>query len=68
MKPNIGTADKVVRIFLAIAIVGLYFTNLIAGTTAIILLILAVIFVLTSFISFCPMYFPFGFSTRGRGK
>ncbi len=63
MKSNMGTADKVVRILVAILITGLYFSNLISGTIAVFLLILAGIFILTSFVSFCPLYFPFGIST-----
>lgn len=63
-----GTADKVVRILLAIVIAGLYFANLISGTIAIILLILAGVFILTSFMSFCPLYLPFGLSTRKKEK
>lgn len=66
MKPNMGTADRIIRILAAIGIAGLYFANLISGTTAIILLVLAGVFILTSFISFCPLYLPFGFSTRGK--
>lgn len=64
MNKNMGTADKVVRIFVAIVILGLYFAHLISGTAAIILLILAGIFILTSFIGVCPLYLPFGISTR----
>lgn len=64
MKPNMGTVDKAVRILVAVIIAILYFTNQITGTAAIILLILAGIFILTSFISFCPLYLPFGISTR----
>ena len=64
MKQNMGTADKVVRILVAILIAGLYFANIISGTLAIILLVLATIFILTSFMSFCPLYLPFGISTR----
>lgn len=64
MKANMGTVDKVVRIFVALIIAGLYFANQITGTTAIILLALAGIFILTSFMSFCPLYLPFGISTR----
>ena len=59
-----GTIDKVVRILVAIIIAGVYFANQISGTTAIILLVLAGIFILTSFMSFCPLYLPFGISTR----
>lgn len=68
MKKNMGSVDKVVRILVAIVIAGLYFTNQISGTAAIILLILAGIFILTSFMSFCPLYLPFGLSTRKKDK
>lgn len=64
MKKNMGTADKVVRILAAIAIVGLYSGNVISGVTAVVLLALAGVFVVTSFVSFCPLYLPFGISTR----
>lgn len=63
MKKNMGTADKTIRILIAVVIGVLYFTNTISGTVAIILGILAVAFVLTSFISFCPLYLPFGINT-----
>ena len=58
-----GMADKAIRILIVVVIGVLYFTNTISGTLAIILGILAVAFVLTSFISFCPLYLPFGIST-----
>lgn len=58
-----GTADRVIRLIIA-AIVGvLFFTDTITGTLGIVLLALAGIFVLTSLISFCPLYAPFGIST-----
>ncbi len=59
-----GTADKIIRILVAIIITVLYFTHVISGTAAIVLLIIAGVFILTSFISFCPLYWPFGISTR----
>lgn len=64
MKPNMGNVDKAIRILVAVIIGALYFTEQLSGTTAIILLILAGIFILTSFMSFCPLYLPFGISTR----
>lgn len=64
MKPNMGTIDKAIRISLAILVGLLYFTGQISGTVAIILGVLAVVFVLTSLISFCPLYVPFKISTR----
>jgi hypothetical protein len=63
MKKNMGTADRIIRVIIA-AIVGvLYFTGTVTGTLGIVLLILAGIFVLTSVISFCPLYAPFGIKT-----
>jgi VIT1/CCC1 family predicted Fe2+/Mn2+ transporter len=64
MKNNMGTIDKVVRIIGALIIILLYVSNKIEGTTAIVLLVLSGIFILTSFISFCPLYYPFGISTK----
>jgi hypothetical protein len=63
MKKNMGTVDKVIRILVAVVVVILYFTNVISGTLGIILLALSTIFVVTSFLSFCPVYLPFGLST-----
>ena len=58
-----GSANKAIRILLAVAIGLLYFTNVISGTVAIILLIFAAVFILTSLIGFCPLYLPFGLTT-----
>ncbi len=58
-----GSADKIIRLIIAAIIVILFFTNVISGTLGIVLLILAGIFVLTSFMSLCPLYLPFGLST-----
>ena len=64
MKKNMGTVDKAIRILVAVVMVVLFFTHVITGTLAIILLILSGVFVLTSLISFCPLYLPFGLSTK----
>lgn len=66
MNANMGTTDKIVRILLAALVIVLYFTGVISGLTAIILLVVAGIFIVTSFISFCPLYYPFGISTRNK--
>lgn len=63
MKKNVGTIDKVVRILIAIVVVTLYFTHVITGVTAAILLILAAVLVITSLISFCPIWYALGLST-----
>jgi len=66
MKANMGTADRIIRIIAAIAIGILWYTGAISGTLAIILGIVAVAFVATSFMRVCPMYLPFGLSTLRR--
>lgn len=63
MKKNMGTADRIIRTILAIIMAYLYFTGVIAGTLGLVLVVLAVVFLLTSMISFCPLYAPFGLST-----
>jgi hypothetical protein len=63
MKSNMGTTDKIIRIAIAVVVAVLYFTGVIPGTLGIILLVLAAVFVLTSLISFCPLYLPFGINT-----
>ena len=63
MKQNMGTTDKMIRIIIALIIGGLYYMNIISGTLAIVLSALAIIFLLTSLISFCPLYLPFGIKT-----
>jgi hypothetical protein len=68
MKKNMGIADKVIRILVAIVIAILFFTNVISGTLGIVLLVLAAIFLLTSVVSFCPLYLPFGINTGKKEK
>ena len=63
MKKNMGTTDKVIRVLLALAILLLYVFNVVSGTLGIVLLVVAAVFVLTSFISFCPLYLPLGINT-----
>ena len=63
MKKNMGGADRTIRILLALGVGALYYFNVITGTLAYVLLALAAIFVLTSFISFCPLYTLFGINT-----
>ncbi|MEY3432373.1 MAG: hypothetical protein RL131_309 [Bacteroidota bacterium] len=66
MKSNMGSMDKIVRFLLAAVFVALYFTGTVVGTVGIILLVLAGVFVLTSLVSFCPLYVPLGINTCKR--
>ena len=63
MKTNVGTVDTVVRILIALIVIGLYYMNVITGTLAIVLLVLAGVFIITGLIKFCPLYLPFGINT-----
>ncbi len=64
MKTNMGLVDRVIRIVLALLVGVLFLTGQISGVAAIILGILAVVFLLTSIVSFCPLYLPLGISTK----
>ncbi|MBK9177206.1 MAG: DUF2892 domain-containing protein [Flavobacteriales bacterium] len=63
MKANMGSADRIIRLIIAVVIAVLYFTGRIEGTLGIVLLIVAAVLALTSFIGFCPLYAPLGIST-----
>lgn len=68
MKKNMGTIDRIIRVIIAAVIAVLFFTNQITGIPGIVLIVLAAVFLLTSFISFCPLYLPFGLSTNKNTK
>jgi predicted branched-subunit amino acid permease len=68
MAKNMGKTDRIIRVLLAVVVAVLYFTKVIEGPVAIILGILAIIFLLTSVVSFCPLYAPFKLSTRGKDE
>jgi hypothetical protein len=63
MKQNMGSIDRALRVLAAVVIGILYFTNQITGIAAIILGVLAVVFLLTSVVAFCPLYLPLKLST-----
>ena len=63
MKKNMGTVDKVIRLLLSALFIVLYFTNVVESVTGIILLVFAAVFILTSLVSFCPLYTLFGIRT-----
>jgi hypothetical protein len=63
MKKNMGTLDKGIRFVIAIAIALVYYFNIITATRAYILIAVAIIFLLTSFINFCSLYTLFGINT-----
>lgn len=68
MKANMGNLDRGLRVILAMVFAALYFTGIIEGTWGLVLLILGIVFLLTSFIGFCPLYLPFGIRTNKNKK
>ena len=68
MKKNMSNADRLIRLIVAAVVGALYFTDIVTGVLGIVLLVAAGIFVLTSFISFCPLYAAFGLSTSSVKK
>lgn len=63
MKRNMSNIDRIVRFVIAALFAYLYFGGIVTGTAGIILVVLGAVFVLTSFIAFCPLYVPFKIST-----
>lgn len=63
MKKNMGSADRIIRVIIALIFATLYFTGTVSGTLGIALVVLSAVFVLTSIVRFCPLYLPLGIST-----
>lgn len=66
MKANVGTIDSVVRILIALIVIGLYFMNVLTGTLAIVLLVVGGVLIITGLVKFCPLYFPLRINTSKR--
>ena len=64
MKKNMGGTDRMIRIIVAVIAAILYFTGTVPGTLGIILLVVAGVFLLTSFLNFCPLYTVLGINTN----
>ncbi len=63
MKKNMGNADRIIRVILAALFTVLYFTGTVTGTIGLVLMVLSAVFLLTSLISFCPLYTIVGLRT-----
>jgi len=64
MKKNMGMVDKIIRLVVAAIFVVLFFLKVVTGVWGIVMLIIALMFVVTSIISICPLYVPFGLKTN----
>jgi hypothetical protein len=63
MKKNMGKLDRALRVVVAVVLGFLVFTGKLEGLMYNIALALGAIFLLTSAISFCPLYVPMGMNT-----
>ncbi|MFM2201695.1 MAG: hypothetical protein RL040_895 [Bacteroidota bacterium] len=68
MRANMGSSDRIIRLALAAIFATLFFSETVSGTWGIVLMTLAVVFILTSLVSFCPLYAPFGINTCSNKK
>lgn len=68
MKQNMGTTDRIIRSIIAVIFFVLYYNDIIPGTLGIVLVVISVVFLLTSFISFCPLYSILGITTLRKKK
>lgn len=64
MKKNVGSPDRIVRILFAVVVAILYFTNVIAGTLAIILGLIGLVLLVTALVGTCPIYLALKMSTN----
>ncbi len=68
MKRNMGIADRIIRVVVAAVVAVLYATGQLSAAASIVLGILAVVFLVTSAVGFCPLYLLFGLSTKRRAS
>lgn len=68
MKKNMGKLDRALRVIVAIVFGVLYFTHKVEGAMGMTMLALGVVFLLTSLVSFCPLYVPLGMNTTEKEK
>lgn len=68
MKKNMGGTDKLIRVILALIMGLLVYFEVVEDTLAYILLALAVIFVLTTLVGFCPLYGVLGIDSCSKKR
>ena len=66
MKSNMGSTDQRIRFIVGLVLGGLYLSDTVSGTLGMAFLVVGIVFLATSFIKFCPLFFPFGFSTKSK--
>ena len=64
MEPNMSAIDRIVRVILALAMIGVNFLGVVPGWLGMILMVLGLVFLTTAIVGYCPLYWIFGLSTR----
>jgi hypothetical protein len=68
VKTNMGILDRTLRVAIAAIVVYLVYAGIVTGALALLGAAIAIVFLLTSVLGFCPLYKPFGFSTCGKAR
>ena len=68
MKKNVGSIDQIIRYALAAIIIILFVLNVVTGILGYILLAVAAIFIVTSLLNFCPIWWMLGIKTNTAKK
>jgi hypothetical protein len=68
MIKNIGSTDRIARILFAVVVAALFAFNVISGTVAIVLGLLAVVLFATALVGTCPIYLAAKMSTKKTEK
>lgn len=63
-----GSVDRLIRLIIAVVLGSLYYNGTISGTLGIVAVVVSVVFLLTSFVSFCPLYTVLGVNTCSTKK
>ncbi|GAB3525111.1 YgaP family membrane protein [Emticicia fontis] len=63
---NLGKIDRIIRVIIAFAVVSLYYTDVLSGIMGLLAVALASISLITSLVSFCPLYSAIGVNTHGK--
>jgi hypothetical protein len=64
MKKNMGAADRIIRTIVAIILGGIFISGKVSGILAALIAVFAIVLLLTSAVGWCPLYSPFGISTK----
>ncbi len=68
MPRNMGSADRIIRTIVGLVMMALVALGYVGMPWSVVAAVIAIVFLLTSIVGFCPLYVPFGISTRRRAS